>query len=157
MTVMFDTLKFARTLRDGGGFTAEQAEGLSDAIADAMAGEVVGRADLKATETALHHEIVALRTELKADIAELRAELKTTEATLRNETVALRAELKADIAELRAELKGDIAALRTDMRGLEAKIEDARSDTIRWVAGLMGFQTITIIGAAVVLARYLGH
>ena len=139
MTVMFDTLKFARTLRDGGGFTAEQAEGLSDAISDAMAGEVVGRADLKATETALHHEIVALRTELKADIAELRTELK------------------ADIAELRAELKGDIAALRTDMRGLEAKIEAARSDTIRWVVGLMGFQTITIIGAAVVLARYLGH
>lgn len=139
MTVMFDTLKFARTLRDGGGSTAEQAEGLSDAIADAMAGEVVGRADLKATETALHHEIVALRTELKADIAELRTELK------------------ADIAELRAELKGDIAALRTDMRGLEAKIEAARSDTIRWVVGLMGFQTITIIGAAVVLARYLGH
>ena len=125
---MFDALKFARTLRDGGGFTAEQAEGLSDAIADAMAGEVVGRADLKATETALHHEIAALR-----------------------------AELKADIAELRAELKGDIAALRTDMRGLEAKIEAARSDTIRWVVGLMGFQTITIIGAAVVLARYLGH
>ena len=150
MTVMFDTLKFARTLRDGGGFTAEQAEGLSDAIADAMAGEVVGRADLKATETALHHEIVVLRTELKADIAELRAELK-------GDIAELRAELKNDIAALRAELKGDIAALRTDMRGLEAKIEAARSDTIRWVVGLMGFQTITIIGAAVVLARYLGH
>lgn len=99
MTVRFDTPKFARTLRDGGGFTPAQAEGLSDAIADAMAG---------------------------------------------------------DIADLTAELKGDIADLRTDMKGLEAKIEAARSDTIRGVVGLVGFQTITIIGAAVVLARYLG-
>ena len=95
MTVRFDTPKFARTLRDGGGFTPAQAEGLSDAMA-------------------------------------------------------------GDIADLTAELEGDIADLRTGMKGLEAKIEAARSDTIRGVVGLMGFQTITIIGAAVVLARYLG-
>lgn len=54
MTAMFDTLKFARTLRDGGRFTPEPAERLSDALSDAISGEVVNQADLTATEAGLH-------------------------------------------------------------------------------------------------------
>jgi phage-related minor tail protein len=132
---MFDTLKFARTLRDRGQFTPEQAEGLADAVAEALGGEVAGRVDLKATETALRHQITTLGTELRGEIAELRAELHDSIAAVR----------------------GEIADLRTDMKSLEAKIEAAKSDTIKWIVGIIGFQSVAIVGAAVVLSRYLAH
>ena len=152
MTAMFDTLKFARTLRDGGSFTPDQAERLSDALADAMAGEVVGRADLKTTETTLRGEIRDLRAELKSDIAELRAELK-------GDIAALRTELKGDIAELRTETHDSIAELRTELRtglkGVEARIEAAQANTIRWVIGLFGVQVVALLGGLVALARLL--
>ena len=129
---MFDTLKFARTQRDGGSFTPDQAERLSDALSDSIAGEVVARADLAATESKLGRKIDDLRAELKQDIADLRAEFRQ------------------DIADLRTELKGDI-------RALEVKIEAAKADTIKWVVGIIGFQTVAIVGAVVVLARVLAH
>jgi hypothetical protein len=37
-TIPFDTLKLARALRDKAKFTPEQAEGVADALADAMTG-----------------------------------------------------------------------------------------------------------------------
>ncbi len=120
---MFDTLKFARTLRDRGQFTPEQAEGLADAVAEALG------------ETALRHQITTLGTELRGEIAELRAELHDSIAAVR----------------------GEIADLRTDMKSLEAKIEAAKSDTIKWIVGIIGFQSVAIVGAAVVLSRYLAH
>ena len=125
---MFDTLKFARALRDGGSFTPEQAERLSDALSEAISGEVAARADLEALESKLVRMIDDLRVELKQDIADLRAEVKQ-----------------------------DIAGLRAGIGGMEAKIEAAKSDTIKWVVGIISFQTVVIIGAAVVLARTLGH
>ncbi len=82
MTAMFDTLKFARTLRDGGRFTPEPAERLSDALSDAISGEVVNRADLAATEAGLHKQIEESRTELKAEIAGLRTDMKSLEAKI---------------------------------------------------------------------------
>lgn len=135
MTAMFDALKFARTLRDGGSFTPDQAERLSDALSDAIAGEVLARADLAATEPKLGRKL-----------DDLRAELAATETRLDRKIEGLRAELKQDIADLRTELKGDI-------RALEVKIEAAKADTIKWIVGIIGFQTVAIVGAAVVLAR----
>ena len=128
MTAMFDTLKFARALRDGGSFTPEQAERLSEALSEAISGEVAARADLEIIESTLGRKIDDTRTELKQDIADLRAELKQ-----------------------------DIAGLRTDIAGMDARIEAAKADTIKWVVGIISFQTVAIVGAAVVLARILGH
>lgn len=82
-TVAFDTLKFARALREKAKLSPEQAEGLADAMAEALQGDVVTKADLR-----------------------------------------------AELAETRAEI-------------------------VRWVAGLIGFQTLAIIGAVVALARTL--
>lgn len=58
------------------------------------------------------------------------------------------AELKLDIEKLRSELKLDIEKIRSD---LEIKIADGRTETIKWVAGLLIAQ-----GAAIVaLLRFL--
>lgn len=106
MSAAFDTLRLARSLRDKAQFSTEQAEGLADALAEAMDGDLA----------------------TKTDIAMVRADLKL-------ETQNTRAEVRA--VELR----------------LEAKIEAAKADLIKWVVGMIGFQTIVLLGAALALAR----
>ena len=81
--VAFDTLKFARTLREKAKLSPEQAEGLADAMAEALQGDLITKADLR------------------------------------------------------------------------AELADTRSEIVRWVAGLIGFQTLAVIGAVVALARAL--
>ncbi|MCJ2059472.1 hypothetical protein MKL09_23395 [Methylobacterium sp. J-048] len=78
--VAFDTLTFARTLRDKAKFLPGQAEALADAVAEVLRGDHATKADLR-----------------------------------------------AELAETRAEI-------------------------VRWVAGLIGFQTLAIIGAVVAFA-----
>jgi len=129
--VAFDTLKFAQTLRDKAKFTPEQAEGLSEAFAQASADQLATKSD-----------ITDLRTDVKADIADLRTAVKI------------------DIADLRTELKVDIADLRCDLREaelrLETKIEATKADILKWMFGTIGFQTIVILGAVLALSRF-GH
>lgn len=81
--VAFDTLKFARTLREKAKLSPEQAEGLADAMAEPLQGDLVTKADLR------------------------------------------------------------------------AELADTRSEIVRWVAGLIGLQTLAVIGAVVALARAL--
>jgi hypothetical protein len=62
VAVAFDTLKFAQTLRDKAKLTPEQAEGISQAFADATGEQLATKADLSSLAT-------------KADIAEVKADL----------------------------------------------------------------------------------
>ncbi len=150
MTAMFDTLKFARALRDGGQFTPEQSERLSDALSDAITGEVVPRADLAATEAKLGRKMDDLRAELVAVETKLDRKIDVLRADLDHNVKALRADLDHNVKELRAELKGVGFSL-------EAKFEAAKADTLEWIVGIIGFQSVAIIGAAIVLARILAH
>jgi predicted nucleic acid-binding Zn-ribbon protein len=124
MTLLFDTLRLSRTLRDKGHFTSEQAEALAEALGEASQGDLATKADLAELRT----EIAEVRTE----IAELRAELKT-------EIAELRTELKAEIAGLRTELKAEIAAVRTEL--------------LKWIIGAIGFQTVVILGALISIIK----
>ncbi len=117
--VPFDTLRLARRL-ESAGFSPQQAGDTAEALADAMSG----------AEFATTGDLVAAKTDLKADIAGLRAELKA-------EIAELRAELKAEIAGLRAELKGDLELLRRDL-------------TIR-----LGSMFVVAVGIILVAIRYL--
>lgn len=51
--IPFDTLKLARTLPDKAHFTAEQAEGVADALADAFQDRVATKDDLALLEQRL--------------------------------------------------------------------------------------------------------
>ena len=70
--VAFDTLKLARKLRDTAHMSQEQAEGIADALAEAMSGAELAtkgdiaaiQGDIKATEHRLETKIV----EVKADL-----------------------------------------------------------------------------------------
>ena len=80
--VVFDTLKFAQTLRDKAKFSPEQAEGLSEAFAQASA-------DQLATKT----DVGDLRSELKAEIAGVRSDLREVESRLETKIESVKADI----------------------------------------------------------------
>ena len=87
-TVLFDTLRLSRTLRDKGHFTPEQAETLAEAFSDATHEDLATKADFLVLEAAFKSEIGIVKAEIanlatKAELADLRAELKTDIAELR--------------------------------------------------------------------------
>ncbi|MCJ2019282.1 CCDC90 family protein [Methylobacterium sp. E-065] len=118
--VAFDTLKFARALRDKAKLSPEQAEGLADALVDVFDGNLATKADIR---------------DVQADIQRVRSEVETLKVQTRADIEALRLTTKADIEAV----KGAIAA---------AKVE-----TVRWLVGAIGFQTLAVLGAVVALTR----
>lgn len=146
--VAFDTLKFAQALRDKANLSPTQAEGISQAFSEAIAGQLATRDDL--ANLATKDDLAALRSATREDLAALRSATKDDLAAFRSAT-------KDDMTALRT----DVAALRTDVNILEAKIEakiDAKieaskSEIIKWMFGTIGFQTIIVLGAVVALAH----
>ena len=62
--VAFDTLKLARKLRDTAQMSQAQAEGVADALAEAMSGaELATKTDIALSEAAIKAEIAESRTE----------------------------------------------------------------------------------------------
>ena len=90
VAVAFDTLKLARTLRSEAKMSLEQAEGVAQALAEAMSGaELATKADVQASEAKL------LAADARADNRELRSELKLLEQRM---TIKLGATLAAGVA-----------------------------------------------------------
>ena len=122
--VAFDTLKFARALRDKAKLSPEQAEGLADALVDVFDGNIATKADIQVVRS----DIEALKIQTRADIE------------------ALRLTTQADIDGLRLETKADIEAVK-------GAIASAKVETVRWLVGAIGFQTLAVLGAVVALTR----
>jgi hypothetical protein len=125
--VAFDTLKFAQTLRDKAKFTPEQAEGLSEAFAQASGEQLATKSDI----VDVRADIEALRLSTKADIAGVRADIEALRLTTKADIEALRLSAKTDLAEVKAEI-------------------------LKWMFGTIGFQTVVILGAVFALSRF-GH
>ncbi len=70
----FDTLKLARVLRDRANFTAEQAEGAADAIAEAVQNDLATRADVVDAELR-HGELREAELRLDGRIEAAKAEV----------------------------------------------------------------------------------
>jgi hypothetical protein len=102
--VAFDTLKFAQNLRDKANFSPSQAEGISQAFSEAIAGQLATRDDL-----------INLAT------------------------------------------KDDVSAVKDELKRLEGKIEASKSETLRWIVGAIGFQTIAMMGTGFGLVRFFVH
>jgi hypothetical protein len=72
---------------------------------------------------------------------------------------------KADLAAVKADLNGKIDSLESrvyakiDSLGsrIDTKIEALRADLIKWVFGVIGFQTLIIVGAIIALTKALVH
>jgi archaellum component FlaC len=117
-TIAFDTLKFARALKEKAHLTAEQAEGFAEAITDAPHDDLATKSDLLGLKT----DVQALKAELKTDIA------------------SVRSELGAEIASVRSELSSDIASVRSE-------IEIAKRDLKIWFGSVMVVAVGVILAA----------
>ncbi len=146
--VAFDTLAYAKRLRDAG-IDAQHAEAQAEALSLAIGDSLATSDELKAVETTITSELKSteahLRSELKVAETAVRTELKVVETALRTELkdaeTALRTELKATEASLRAEIEKLGLELRKDIR-------EAQISTIKWLVPLLFGQTAVL--AAVV-------
>ncbi|MGH1587808.1 hypothetical protein ACRBEV_04960 [Methylobacterium phyllosphaerae] len=76
--VAFDTLKFARALRDKAKLSPEQAEGFADALVDVLDGNLAAKGDIRDVRTGLQgvrSDVEALRIQTRGDIEALKAEM----------------------------------------------------------------------------------
>ena len=165
--VAFDTLKFAQNLRDKANFSSAQAEGLSEAFSEAISGQLVTRADLIALATkddmsALKDDISGLKDDvsaLKDDVSELKtdvSELKTDVSTLKTDVSMLKDDVSALKFDLAA-VKGSVSAVKDDVRRVEGKIDASKVETLRWIVGAIGFQTIAMMATVFGLVRFIVH
>ena len=128
--VAFDTLKFSQPLRDKANLSPTQAEGISQAFSEAIAGQLATRDDL--ANLATKDDLAALRSVTKEDSLTPLTALRTDLAALRTDVNMLEAKIEAKI---------------------DAKIEASKSEIIKWMFGTIGFQTIIVLGAVVALAH----
>jgi len=76
----FDTLRLAKRLRDGAGFSPEHAEAFAEALTEAVgASDLATRTDLAAVKTELKGDIAAV----KADVATVRLEIELSKRDLK--------------------------------------------------------------------------
>ncbi|HTV45641.1 MAG TPA: hypothetical protein VMF05_10025 [Stellaceae bacterium] len=100
MAFAFDSLSFAKKLRDAG-IPQDQAEAHAEAAREFIMLELVTRHDLDTARRELQSAIDATRHDLEASIATLRRELQSA-------IDATRHDLEASIATLRRELEASI-------------------------------------------------
>ncbi|MCJ2085099.1 CCDC90 family protein [Methylobacterium sp. E-005] len=91
--VAFDTLRFVRTLREKAKMSPEQAEGLADAVSEAIQNDLATKTDIAMVRT----DIEALRLSTKTDIEALRL---STKADLREAELRLEARIEATKGEI---------------------------------------------------------
>ena len=131
-----DTLKLARRLREGAGFTPEHAEAVAETFAEAMTEQVASKSDLRETELRLSAGLRETELHLTANIEKVRTELET-------KIDMVRTGLEARISQLDSKLD----KTRVD---LEAKIEtsaaNTKADILKWMFGAMAAQTALIAG-----------
>ena len=99
----------------------------------------------------------ARRLELAGFSRQQAEALAEEQAKLIDERLATKADIAAvrgDIEALRLTTKSDLR--ETELR-LESRIEATKAETLKWLVGSMGIQTVVIIGAVVALVRAAGH
>lgn len=69
--VTFDTLRFARTLREKAKLSSEQAEGLADALAEAFQGDVATKNDVMSVKADLREAELRLEAKIEATKADI--------------------------------------------------------------------------------------
>ena len=88
--VAFDTLKFARTLREKANLSPEQAEGLADAMVEVLDGNLATKFDIHGVQSEVRDvrgDIEALKIQTRADIEALRLSTKADIEALRSEMI----------------------------------------------------------------------
>ncbi|MDR0440164.1 MAG: CCDC90 family protein [Candidatus Accumulibacter sp.] len=135
--IPFDTHAIVKTLQTKG-FQVEQAEGITDALKDA----------LTIAEIATKHDIRESRGETQRDIEELRGEINGFRETMQRDFKEFREATQHDINGLREEMQHGDSELRTM---IESKINELRLEfradiaPLKWGMGFCAAGTLSII------------
>lgn len=138
------------------GFSADQVSALAELI-DTQAAT---KADVEGNGHRLEQKIEASEHRLELKIADVKTEIESVEHRLDQKIDALEHrlelkinELKSDINDLKASTKSDIESvehrLELKIEVLDRKITETNSNTLKWVIGAIGFQTLVLIGTIV--------
>jgi hypothetical protein len=119
VSVAFDTLKFARALREKANMSAEQAEGVAEAFSGATSEQLSTKADLDKLGGDLRREIDKLGSDLRREMnklgGDLRLETEKQGADLRLEIEKQGADLRLEIEKQGGDLRSEIAAVRSEV------------------------------------------
>jgi len=110
MAYTFDSLGYAKRLRDGG-VPQDQAEAHAEAARDFIMAELVTKTDLLATKQELRTSITELQTELRTTKQELQTELHHTKQELQSELRTTKQELQNNIETLSLRLTVRVGAI----------------------------------------------
>jgi DNA-binding transcriptional MerR regulator len=98
MVYAFDTLGYAKRLRDAG-VTLSEAEAHAEAARDFVMAELVTRTDLDTSTSALRRDleasIAALRSDMEASIAALRRDMDASFTSVREEMAGMRRDFQS--------------------------------------------------------------
>ena len=159
--IAFDTLKYAKRLKDAG-VPDKQAEAEVEALAEALEVNLKDlptkddltretgllRRDLKELETSLKRDMKELESSLKRDIKELegsqKRDIKELEGSQKRDLKELETSLKHDLTESESRLKHENELMRLEMRDIERRM------TIK-LGGLM----VVAVGAVATLVKLL--
>ena len=139
MAFAFDSLAFAKRLRDGGVPNTE-AEVHAEAAREFIMAELVTKSDLEATRSGLEASMESGRRELQTSIDALRREFQISIDTLRRDT-------EASLASTRTELKAMIMVLSDDMKAMRREFAaslDHRDARLLLRVGIMMGSMLTL-------------
>lgn len=111
--MLLDVLRMQRRLREVG-FPDQQADALTEEVANIVTGELATKADLGA----LRSEMLEKFAETDSKIAEVRSEI---------------AEVRGEVAVVRSE----VAGLKSAIASLESTMADHKSGIIKWLVGVV--------------------
>jgi hypothetical protein len=99
-------------------------------------------------------EAVGFSREQAEALAEEQAKLIDDRLATKLDLEALRLATKSDLEALRLATKTDLDAARNS---LEKSIAESKAETLKWIVGTVGLQTVVILGAALALAKMAAH
>jgi flagellar capping protein FliD len=154
--VAFDTLKFARALRDKADFSQVQAEGLAEAFAEAAKEQLVLKPDIVEAQSLANDNDLSLDKKIdaldrKVTEGETRLDAKINALDIKIDAVETRLNTKIDAVETRLNTKIDALDVKID-----AKIEKIQAENrgefklLRW---MLGFVLAAVMGIFYMLFR----
>ncbi len=170
----FDTLKFAKTLREAG-VPAAQAEAEAGVLAEVFSinfRDVVTKDDLGHAVAGVETKIRETEQRLNVRIDQVKVELRETEQRLIARIDGVRADLTAKIDGVRADLTAKIDLARADLNGridqTNAKVDLVRTELgskidhlsskhttdITYIKWILGFLVSLVLGIAVRLLLF---
>jgi hypothetical protein len=143
VSVAFDTLKFARALQGKAKLTAEQAEGIAEAFADATGEQLATKSDLSALGAAMKSDLSALAATTKSDLlalgAAMKSDLSAVAAMADSNLRQLGADLRAELARHAAKVAEALAAHDSRFVKIEGELV-----LLKWMVGFNLAATLAV-------------